>query len=219
MIPPKHNAHFVWRMEAVLDLYEQPYDARRPVVCFDERPVQLHSHIGEPEPMRAGEPRREDYEYKRQGTCSVLVAFEPLRGWRTLWVLPQRRKVDFAACVRELAEVFYAEAEAIRLVCDNLNTHDGSSFYEAFEAEQAHRLAQRVEFVYTPKHGSWLNMAEIELSALSRQCLSRRLPSIADVVREVAAWQVERNAEHSRVDWQFTTTDARIKLKRLYPSL
>lgn len=206
-------------MEQVLDLYEAPYDPLRPVICFDERPVQLRAHLRDPLPMRPGEPRREDYEYKREGTCSVLVAFEPLRAWRKLWVLPQRRKVDFAACLRELTDVFYGQAETIRLVCDNLNTHDGSSFYEAFEAEQAHRLAQRVEFVYTPKHGSWLNMAEIELSALSRQCLSRRLPSIEAVAGEVAAWQAARNAQLGRVDWQFTTADARNKLKRLYPSL
>lgn len=206
-------------MERVLDLYEQPYDARYPVLCFDERPVVLHSHIREPEPMRVGEPRREDYEYKREGTCSVLLAFEPLRGWRKLWVLPQRRKVDFAACVRELVDQCYREAEQIQFVCDNLNTHDGSAFYEAFEAAEAWRLSQRVAFVYTPKHGSWLNMAEIELSVLSRQCLRGRLSSLAEVERESHAWEVRRNEQHRSVDWQFTTADARVKLKRLYPSL
>lgn len=147
------------------------------------------------------------------------MAFEPLRAWRRVWVLPQRRKVDFAACLRQLLEQDYPEAECLRLVCDNLNTHNGSSFYEAFAAEEAHRLARRVEFVYTPRHGSWLNMAEIEISALSRQCLSRRLSSIEAVEEQVAAWQASRNAAGASVEWRFTTGEARNKLRRLYPSL
>lgn len=206
-------------METVLDLYEQPYDRRRPVVCFDERPVALRADLRAPEPMRQGEPRREDYEYARQGTCCVLLAFEPLRGWRHLWVLGQRRKLDFAACMQELVDRFYPEADEIQLVCDNLNTHDGSSFYEAFDAAEARRLSRRIEFVYTPKHGSWLNMAEIELSVLSRQCLAARLSSQDEVAAEGAAWEAARNRDHRSVQWQFTTADARTKLRRLYPSL
>ena len=206
-------------METVLDLYEAPYDARRPVVCFDERPCQLRGHLRPPLPGRRGSVERIDYEYERCGSCCALVAFEPLRAWRRVWILPQRRKVDFAACLRQLLEQDYPEAECLRLVCDQLNTHNGSSFYEAFDAEQAHRLARRVEFVYTPKHGSWLNMAEIEISALSRQCLSRRLSSIEAVEEQVAAWQAARNAAGASVEWRFTTGEARNKLRRLYPSL
>jgi len=206
-------------MEAVLDLYEAPYDARYPVVCFDERPCQLRSHVHAPLPGGPGSVERIDYEYERRGSCVLLVAFEPLRAWRRVWVLPQRRKVDFAACLRELLEAHYAEAVRVRLVCDNLNTHNGSSFYEAFAPEQAHRLARRVEFVYTPKHGSWLNVAEIEISALSRQCLRRRLPSLEAVGEQVRVWQGARNASGASVDWRFTTGEARNKLRRLYPSL
>lgn len=206
-------------MEAVLDLYEEPPDPHRPYVCFDERPCQLLSHMREPLSMRPGNGEYVDYEYKREGTCCVLLAFDPLRGWRKTWVLPQRRKVDFAACIRELIEEHYSETEQVRLVCDNLNTHNGSSFYEAFEAEEARRICRKISFVYTPKHGSWLNMAEIELSTMERQCLSRRLSSREAVADEVGPWERERNERETSVKWRFTTGDARIKLKSLYPSL
>ena len=206
-------------MEQVLDLYEAPYDPRRPVVCFDERPYQLLDHVRPAQPMRPGSVERLDYEYKRQGSCSLFVAFEPLQGWRQTWVRRQRRKVDFAAIIRELAEVHYPEAERLLLVCDNLNTHNGSSFYEAFEPEEARRLARRVEFVYTPEHGSWLNMAEIELSALARQCLGRRLASMERLAQELAAWTAARNTQGASVAWRFTTGAARNRLRTLYPSI
>ena len=217
MIPPRQNAAFVCQMEEVLDVYEEPYDAQRPVVCFDERPLQL---LGEPRPalpMQPGQPARYDYEYTREGTGCVLLAVEPLRGWRRAWVLPRRRKIEFAGCIQELLDVHYPHAAQVRLVCDNLNTHNGSAFYAAFCAEEARRLCRRITFVYTPKHGSWLNMAEIEISALDRQCLGRRLPSLEQAQREVTAWEQARNAQEVRVHWQFTTSDARVKLHRLYP--
>ncbi len=220
VIPPKHSARFVWRMEEVLDLYEEPYDPRRPVVCFDERPCQLLAEVREPLPVGCGVPQRRDHEYERRGTAHLFVAFEPLRGWRGVEVRERRRGCEFAEEVRRLAEEVYPQAEKIRLVVDNLNIHTQASFYERFEPEQAHRLARRVEFCYTPVHGSWLNMAEIEISVLVRQCLGRRRIDEADVLRrEAQAWCEERNRSGTSVEWRFTTDDAREKLRKLYPSI
>lgn len=220
MIPPRKSAAFVWRMEEVLDLYEEPYDEKRPVVCFDERPCQLLAEVREP---LAGGPscaERRDHEYERRGMAHVLMAFEPLRGWRRTSVTERRRGREFAEEVRCLAEDLYPEAEKIRLVCDNLSTHTAAAFYGAFPPEYARRLARRVEFVHTPVHGSWLNMVEIELSVLVRQCLKkRRLADIEVLRREVAAWAEERNRLGASVDWRFTTAGARAKLRKLYPSV
>jgi len=219
VIPPKHNARFVWRMEEVLDLYEEPHDPRRPVVCFDERPCQLLAEVREPLPVVPGRPERPDHEYERGGMANVLMAFEPLAGRREIEVTERRRGKEFAEMVGHLAEEVYPEAEKVRLVCDNLSTHTASAFYETFPAERARRLARRVEFVYTPVHGSWLNMVEIELSVLVRQCLGRRLADVETLRRETQAWCEERNRLGASVDWHFTTDDARTKLRKLYPSI
>lgn len=219
MIPPRKSAAFVWRMEEVLDLYEEPYDSNRPVICFDERPCQLIGEVRDPLPVKPGEVRRIDSHYERKGTCHVLMAFEPLTGWREARITGRRRKREFAHSMRRLAEEVYPHAEKIRLVLDNLSTHTAAAFYETFSAEAARRLARRVEFCYTPVHGSWLNMVEIELSVLVRQCLKRRLPDVETLSREVAAWEAERNRLGASVDWRFTTADARIKLRSLYPSV
>lgn len=218
MIPPRQSAAFVWRMEAVLDLYEQPYDPDRPVVCFDERPCQLMGDVKEPLPPKPGQPARADSHYKRGGTCHVLMAFEPLTGWREARVTERRRKQEFAHSMQHLAEEIYPEAQKLQIVLDNLSTHTAAAFYETFDADRAWRLARRIEFVYTPGHGSWLNMVEIELSVLVRQCLGQRLPDIETLGTEVAAWEAQRNRAGASVDWRFTTEDARIKLGSLYPS-
>ena len=207
-----------------MDLYEEDHDPKRPVVCFDERPCQLLAEVREPLAPRSGGPgggaRLVDHEYERGGTANVHVAFEPLSGRRRVEVTERRRKREFAEAVCRIAKEDYPEAEKIRLVLDNLSTHTAAAFYEAFPPEQARQLARRVEFVYTPVHGSWLNMAEIEISALVRQCLGkqRRLSDIETLRREVVAWQGERNRLGASVDWRFTTADARIKLRSLYPS-
>ena len=206
-------------MEEILDLYQQPYDPRFPVVCMDEKSKQLITDTRPPWPARPGQPVRQDYEYARHGTCNVFIAFEPLRQWRHLEVTDQRRAVDWAQFMQQLAEAHYPHAERIRVVLDNLNTHGAGSFYEAFPPAEARRLALRFEFHYTPKHGSWLNMAEIELSALGRNCLDQRLPDKLSVQTQVAGWEAERNAHRVTVEWRFTTPDARIKLTSLYPSL
>lgn len=223
MIPPRQSAAFVWHMEAVLDLYEEPYDEKRPVVCFDERPCQMLADVREPLPARPGGPgggaRLVDHEYRRGGTANAHVCFEPLTGWRRVEVTERRRKREFAEEVRRLAEEDYPHAEKIRLVLDNLSTHIPAAFYEAFEPERARRLVRRVEFCYTPVHGSWLNMAEIEISALVRQCLKRRLPDVEALGRETKAWERERNRLGASVDWRFTTADARTKLSSLYPAM
>ena len=209
-------------MEEVLDLYEEPYEEKRPVVCFDERPCQLLADVREPLAPRPGGPgggaRLVDHEYERGGTANAHVAFEPLTGWRRVEVTEKRRKREFAEEARRIAEEDYPQAEKIRLVLDNLSTHTAAAFYEAFAPEQARRLARRIEFVYTPVHGSWLNMAEIEISALVRQCLKRRLPDEETLRREAKAWAAERNRLGASVQWRFTTEDARIKLRSLYPS-
>jgi hypothetical protein len=204
-------------MEDVLDLYAEDPDPLRPVVCLDERPLLLHDHARPPLPPRPGVPAREDHEYKRCGTACLALAFDPHRGWRHAWVGARRTAVDFAGWLKDLADVHYPDAALIRLVVDNLNTHGPGALYEAFPPAEARRLARRFQWHYTPKHGSWLNMVEIELSVLADQCLDRRLPDLATVAREVAAWQERRNAAGATVTWQFTTAAARTKMHRLYP--
>jgi hypothetical protein len=204
-------------MEDVLEVYTQPYDPKRPQVCMDETSKQLLSDLREPIPLRPGHPQRVDYEYKREGVADLFMFFEPLVGKRYVRVTDQRTRKDWAHAMKELADVIYPEAEKIVIVMDNLNTHSPASFYETFEAEEARRLTNRFEFHYTPKHGSWLNMAEIELGVLIRQCLSRRIADKETLETQVNAWQNDRNAKVVKVDWRFTTADARIKLKYLYP--
>jgi hypothetical protein len=205
-------------MEDVLDVYTHPYDPTRPQVCLDETSRQLLADATPPEPRAPGRVAREDYEYVRGGVCNLFLITEALAGWRHVMVSERRTRIDFAHCIKELVDVHYPEAQKIVLVMDNLNTHTPASLYEAFPPAEARRLAGRLEIHYTPKHGSWLNMAEIELSVLSEQCLDRRLPDQATLTREVECWEQERNGQGSKIDWRFTTDDARIKLKRLYPS-
>lgn len=205
-------------MEAVLDIYKLPYDPRYPVVCMDESPKQLIAETTIPIPAKPGQRARHDYEYSRQGTCNIFIATEPLRGKRLVKVTTTRKKQDWALFVEEIAKQ-YKSADKITLVMDNLNTHEASSFYETFNAPKAKALMDRFEFVYTPKHGSWLNMAEIELRVLSTQCLNRRIASLDEVKREVTAWETMRNNNKATIHWQFSTDDARIKLKQLYPSV
>ena len=215
---PTVSSEFVWHMEDVLDLYAQPYDPRYPMVCFDERPFQMLGDVMEPLPARPGQPRRYDYEYRREGTCNLFITFQPLTGWRHIKVTPQRKKADFAHCLKELVDVHFPGAQRVRVVLDNLNIHTFGALYEVFEPQEARRIARKLEFHFTPKHGSWLNMAEIEISILSRQCLKRRVPDIQTLQREVAAWTVDRNARHATVTWRFSLTDARSKLNWLYVS-
>jgi len=206
-------------MEDVLEVYTRPYDPKRPQVCMDEVSKQLLRDVRAPLPAQAGQPARVDYEYERGGVANLFLFCEPLRGRRWVDVTEHRTKADWAHQIRELVEVRYPEAECIVLVLDNLNTHTPAALYEAFPPAEAKRLAEKLELHYTPKHGSWLNIAEIELSVLSRQCLDRRVPDFATLAAEIAAWQERRDAAGGAVDWRFTTEDARIKLKRLYPSL
>jgi DDE superfamily endonuclease len=205
-------------MEDTLEVYQRPYDARFPQICMDEGSKQLLADTREALPMEKGKLKREDYEYEREGTCSIFVACEPLTGKRYLKVSKRRTKKDWAFFMRDVIDIHYPDADKLILVMDNLNTHVLSSFYEAFEASEARRLVEKLEIHYTPKHGSWLNMAEIELSILARQCLSDRMPSMDFVTKQVHAWQTERNQAQIKINWRFTTDDARIKLKRLYPS-
>jgi hypothetical protein len=219
-VPPLEDAAFVCDMERVLDVYRRPYDPRRPVVCMDEQPRQLIRETRRPLEARPGDPRRVDYEYVREGVCTVWMFCEPLGGWRDVRVSARRTAADWARQVQALVDdPRYAAAERVTLVCDNLDTHSPASFYRAFAPAEAHRLAARVEVVHTPKHGSWLNVAEIELSILTRQCLSGRIPDPGEVAAEAAAWSSARNAGQTGVDWHFTTDDARVKLKRLYPKV
>jgi len=217
VIPPKQNADFVASMEDVLEVYRRPYDAERPVVCLDEQSKQLVRQVKAPLPMRPGNSAKQDYEYERNGTANLFMLFEPLAGKRHVAVTEHRTKVDFAHQIKMLVDAYYPEAQAIVLVMDNLNTHKVASLYEAFTPDEARRLANKLEIHYTPKHGSWLNMAETELSTLTKQCLDVRIPDQEILATEVAAWTDTRNAAKAKVDWQFTTADARIKLKRLYP--
>ena len=204
-------------MEDVLDVYQQPYDARRPQVCLDEIAKVLHSTPHGEIPMQPGKPRREDYEYQRHGTCALFLAVEPLTGKRRVWVHSRRTLRDFAEVLRDLVDGMYPDAEQIVLVVDNLNIHHAAALYERFEPAEAHRIAAKIVWHYTPEHGSWLNIAECDLSVLKRQCLKARMPDIATVTQEVTAWEERRNRAHVTIDWRFTTDDARIKLKRLYP--
>jgi len=206
-------------MEDVLEVYTRPYDPHRPQVCLDETSRQLLAEVTPALPVAPGRPARADYEYVRQGVRNVFLVCEPLRGWRQVMVSQRRTRIDWARCVKELLDVHYPNAEVIVLVQDNLNTHTPASLYEAFEPAEAKRLADRLELHYTPKHGSWLNMAEIELAVLAEQCLDRRLADRVTLEREVAAWQAARNATGRGVDWRFTTEAARIKLKRLYHAI
>jgi hypothetical protein len=206
-------------MEDVLALYHRPYDERRPLVCLDEAPVQLVGETRTPLPARPGEPARYDYEYVRNGTANLFMAFEPLIGWRHVAVTARRTAKDFAEVLRWLAEDLHPEARKVVLVTDNLNTHGPGCLYEGFPPEQARRVAEKLEWHYTPKHGSWLNMAEIELAALGKQCLGRRIGSMQELARETGAWEQERNERQVEAHWQFTTSKARVKLRRLYPSI
>jgi hypothetical protein len=204
-------------MEDVLDVYHRPPDPLRPVICLDETSRQVLANTREPLPVTPGRPVRHDPEYERKGVVNCFLVSEPLRGWRHVRLSERRTRIDWAHCIQELSDVHYPQAECIVLVMDHLNTHSPASLYAAFPPAEAKRLADRLEIHYTPKHGSWLNMAEIELSILARQCLNRRLDDRAMMEREVAAWVAARNAAATPIDWQFTTEDARIKLKRLYP--
>ena len=218
-IPPKANAAFVCNMEDVLEVYTQPNDSKRPQVCMDETSKQLLADVQEPLPVQPGQPQRVDYEYKREGVADLFMFFEPLAGKRYVKVTDQRTRKDWAIAMQELSDGIYPQAEKIVIVMDNLNTHSSASFYETFEPDEARRLINRFEFHYTPKHGSWLNMAEIELGVLIRQCLTRRIADKATLQTEVNAWQKDRNAKVVKVNWRFTSADARIKLKHLYPVL
>ena len=206
-------------MEDVLDVYKRPYDPNRPMVCLDETSKQLIGETRIPVPAMPGREARYDHEYKRNGTVNLFMVFEPLAGKRHVKVTRRRTKKDWAGCVREVVDEMYPAAERIVLVMDNLNTHTPGSLYEAFPPDEAKRIADRLEIHYTPKHGSWLDMAEIELGILGRQCLDRRIDNAETLTREVAAWETERNAAKDKVNWRFTTDDARIKLKKLYPSI
>ena len=203
-------------MEDVLDLYAEPVDPKRPIVCFDETPVQLVEEVRQPLPAEPCQPERSDYEYKRNGTGNVFMTVEPQLGSRHASVTERRTKQDFALQMKALVDERHPEADVIRLVVDNLNTHTPAALYEAFTAEEARRITRKLEFHYTPKHGSWLNMAEIELSVFARQCLNRRIPDLQYLRREASAWESERNDKGLLIRWRFTTTDARVKLQRLY---
>ena len=219
VLPPKANAGFVANMEDVLGVYARPLDPARPVVCVDGGGKQLVGDARPPLPVRPGTPSRVDYEYTRNGTANVFMAFEPLAGVRHAEVTDRETSKDFARFARRVVDEWYPAADKVVLVLDNLSTHAPAALYEAFAPAEARRLCDRLEWHYTPKHGSWLNVAELELSVLARQCLDRRLPDLDTLKREVAAWEAERNKAVVRVDWQFTTADARVKLKRLYPTI
>jgi hypothetical protein len=218
-IQSRASAAFVCAMEDILTVYKRQFNPDEPLVCMDETSKQLTAETRRPIPASPGRPARYDYEYERNGVCNLFMFFEPLAGKRHVSVTERRTKVDWARQIKELLDVNYPKAKKVTLVMDNLNTHSGASLYEAFEPCEARRLLDRLQIHYTPKHGSWLNMAEIELSVLSRQCLDRRIPDKANLTAKVAAWQQSRNNSGAKVDWRFTTSDARIKLKRLYPIL
>jgi len=224
-IPPDQNAAFVCAMEDVLEVYKRPYNPQHPVVCMDEISKQLTTETRKPLPAtpataeHPAQPMRYDYEYDRNGTANIFMFCEPLRGWRRVNVTERRTRVDFAFQIKELLDVHYPHADRVTLVMDNLNIHAMSSLYEAFDPVEARRLIERLEVVHTPKHGSWLNMAETELSALSRQCIEGRIPDMATLKRLVRAWEKDRSHRMIKIDWQFTTADARLKLRRLYPKI
>lgn len=218
MIPPKQSSEFVARMEVVLDVYKRPYDANNPVICMDETPKQLIGETRIPIPQCPGTPAKHDYEYKRNGVCNIFMASEPLIGKRYAKVTGYKKKEDWAIFMKSIADN-YKDASKITLVMDNYGTHTMGSFYEVFPPEEAKALIDRFEFIYTPKHGSWLNMAEIELNVMQKQCLNRRIPEISILEKEVEAWMKARNKKKCCINWQFTTHDSRIKLKRLYPTI
>jgi hypothetical protein len=204
-------------MEDILDLYGEPYDSQYPVVCFDESPYQLVSEVRQPLPVRPGQPARYDYEYRREGTCNLFMCFEPLQGWRHVKVTARRTTQDFAHCMQDLVDVHFPQATVISVVLDNLNTHTPAALYATFPPAEACRILRTLDFHYTPKHGSWLNMAEIEFAVVSTQCLGQRLGDQETVRRAVAAWETQRNAAKATVDWRFTTAKARRKLRHIYP--
>ena len=220
MIPPAADAEFAASMEEVLDVYARPYDSRYPVLCMDEQPMQLLKETRKPIAATTKHPRRVDYEYERAGTASLFMFCEPLSGWRQVSVRDRRTKVDWAQEVEELLRARYASAEKVILVCDNLNTHSKGAFYEAYEPEKARSLVRRFGFCHTPKHGSWLNVAENELSSMTRQCITgRRFATVEEIREETSAWHEHSNARQRGVDWQFKIDDARVKLKSVYPKL
>ncbi len=219
IIPPQHNSQFVASMEQVLDVYKRPYSKDFPLICMDESPKQLIKETRIAIPMKPGQEARQDFEYERCGVSNIFMASEPLKGKRYVKVTERKTKVDWAIFIREIADIHYKTAIKIILVMDNLNTHKPSALYEAFEPKEAKRVWDRFEFIYTPKHGSWLNMAEIELHVLMGQCLSRRIDNLKIMKEEVKAWETHRNNKDAKINWQFTTQDARVKLKKLYPSI
>jgi hypothetical protein len=220
VIPPNQDPEFVANMEDVLETYAKPYDTAYPVVCMDEQPVQLTKETREPIPAKKGVPKRVDYEYERAGTACIFMFSEPLAGWRNASTRTRRTKVDWAHEMEQLLTTRYKGAQKIILVCDNLNTHTPGAFYQAFPPDKARALAKKIEFHYTPKHGSWLNIAENELSSMTRQCLkSKRIGAIEELREEIAAWAKASNDKQREVDWQFKIDDARIKLKSIYPKI
>ncbi|WP_322518498.1 IS630 family transposase [Chitinophaga sancti] len=219
VIPPHCNSEFVAKMENVLDVYKRPYNADYPVICMDESPKQLVDDVRQSVAMKPGQERRVDYEYVRHGVVNIFIANEPLKGKRFVEVTAFKARKDWAMFIKEIADKKYPKAKKITLVMDNLKTHTGAAFYETFEPKEAKRLCDRFEFIYTPKHGSWLNMAEIELHVLNGQCLNRHISTIEKVKEEVTEWQIHRNNKNSQINWQFTNKEARVKLKRLYPSI
>jgi len=220
VIPPEADGQFVASMEAVLDTYARPYDSKHPVLCMDEQPTQLLKETRVPVAATSKHPRRVDYEYERAGTASLFMFCEALSGWRQVSVRERRTKIDWAMEIESLLRTRYAEAERVILVCDNLNTHTAGAFYDTFPAAQAREIVRRLEFCHTPKHGSWLNIAENELSSMTRQCLKdRRFATIEQLREQTKAWQQHRNARQRGVDWQFRVDDARIKLKSVYPKI
>jgi len=218
-IPPHANAEFVYHMEDVLDVYKRPADPQYPLMCFDESPEQLVRETRQALPMQPGQPERYDHEYQREGVANLFMFFAPLQNWRHVKVTERRTKADWAECMRDLVDVHFPQAERIVIVQDQLNTHSPACLYEVFPPIEAKRILDRLEFHSTPKHGSWLNMAEIELSVLNRQCLNHCIPSRADLIQETKTWASQRNEKKATVNWQFETGDARIKLNRLYPSI
>src|SRR5215467_8406782 len=218
VIPPKANSAFVAAMEDVLEVYHRPHDPDYPLVCVDESSKQLIEETRTPIPMKPGQPARYDYEYERNGTANLFMMFAPLEGWRHVKVTDRHTAVDYAHVLKELSDTRFPDAKKIVLVQDNLNTHTPASLYQAFPADEARRLVERFEWHYTPKHGSWLNLAESELGVLSSQCLDRRMSDKSFLAREVEAWEADRNKKHTRANWRFTTENARVKLKHLYPS-
>jgi len=218
VIPPKANSSFVAAMEDVLAVYTRPRDPDRPLVCLDETSKQLIAERRVPIPMKPGRPTRVDYEYERNGTANVFMLFAPLEGWRHVKVTDRRTSIDYAHVLKDVADIHFPN-KTIVLIQDNLNTHGKASLYEAFPAPEARRLVERFEWHYTPKHGSWLDLAESELGILTSQCLDRRIPDKQTLIEEIASWERERNTNHTKADWQFTTKNARIKLKHLYPSI